>query len=308
MGMPKRKVVELEKVFESPTLGDRIRLLEFGKETGKALNFAKLPDVLEEVKKILLPIVESLNKSIAFEPYFANNPLPRNFQNRRGVHLFESRFMDIWLERSGRWFVRLRAADGGRILKEADSLQLAEIIIERQNDFLKDSLRYKNFLDEIPCLKSIAFYNAMFVYVLKEFFKSADEVIRRREEKTRVMRDWLELMDDFGKSLDPLVSQGKKVDLKDYGILEETERGIRNCADLYFTSKALKPVWDVIEKHHGGRSGYTEHIGKLSFRSLFDIIQRMGWIVESMERADGRLPLTEEEMAVLEEFIGSITK
>lgn len=317
MGTPKSKVVVLERVFESPKLGEKIRLLEIGKEMGKALNLEKLADVLEEAKKILFLFVEGLNKPISSEAEFINNPLPKIFQKKRGVRLFGSNFLDIWLERSGMWFLRLRGFGGRKILQEAHSRQLAEIIVQRRDDFLKDSLRGKNFLDEIPCLKNIAFYNAMFVHVLSQFFKSVERLIKKREEKLCVMREWLELLGDFGKSLDPLISQGKRAVLKDYEIWEETERGVYNRAGSYFNSDALKPFWKVLEKRGGECSGYKEHINEYSFGSLFDILQRLGWIVKDIVigRTDadslwgcntGRLPFTEEEMAVLKEFAGSI--
>ena len=323
MGTPKRKVVVFEKVFESPKLGEKIRLLEIGKETGKALNFAKLADVLEEAKKILLPLVEGLNKSLSSEVVFINNPLPEIYQKKRGVHLFGSNFMDIWLERSGMWFLRLRGLDGKRILREADSRQLAEIMIQRRDGFLKNflSLRGAGLLDEIPYLRNIVFYNAMFVQVLSEFFKSAEDLIKKREEKLRVMREWLELLGDFGKSLDPLLSQGKRAVLKSYGISEETERGASNYACSYLNAEALKPFWQVIKKR-GGERCFKEDISEYSFESLFDILRRMGWIVEDIEKAKsmgktdansiwgcntGRLPFTEEELTVLKEFVSSIT-
>lgn len=323
MGTPKRKTVVFEKVFEVPELGEKIRLLEMGKETGKSLNFEKLADVLEEAKKIILPLVEWLNKPIASEPYFVNNPLPKNFQNRRGVHLFGSYFIDIWLERLGMWFLRLRDPKEMRILHEVDSRQLAKIMVNRRDDFLKDSLRGKNFLNEIPCLKGIAFYNAMFVHILQEFSKSVMIHIKKKEEKVRVMREWLELLSDFGQSLDPLIGQGKRAILANYEIWEETGRGNYNCAWSYLSPDALKPFWEVIEKRMRERSDYKEHASEYSFGSLFDILERMGWIVEDIRKAKsigkgdanslwgyntGRLPFTEEELAILQEFVESIAK
>lgn len=322
MGTPKRKVVVLERVFESPKLGEKIRLLEIGKETGKALNLEKLADILEEAKKILLPLVEWLDKPLFPEAEIIERPFPKIFQKKRGVHLFGSGFMDIWLERSGTWFLRFRGSDERKVYQEADSRQLAEIIIQRHDDFLKDSLRRADFLDEIPCLKNIALYNAMFVHVLSQFFKSVEGLIKKREEKLRVMRERLELLSDFGKSLDPLISQGKRAALKDYEIWEETERGVYNRVGSYFSSEALKPFWEVIKKRGGEHSGYKEHTGEYSFESLFGLLQQMGWIVENIEKAKsigktdanslwgynfGRLPFTEEELAILKEFASSIT-
>lgn len=323
MGTPKRKFVEFEKVFESPKLGEKIRLLEIGKKTGKSLNFGKFSYVLEDAKKILFPLVEWLNKPLSSEAMFANNPLPKVYQNRRGVHLFGSFFIDIWLLRSGMWFVRIRDYDKRWILREMDCFQLATIIIDRREDFLKDSLRGKDFLDEFPFLKEIAVYNAMFVHVLSCFFKSVEELVIKREEKLRVMREWLELLGDFGKSLDPLISQGKREALKHYEIWEETERGVYSRTQTYFSHGALKPFWEIIEKRMQDGSGYKESIGTYSAESLFDILQRIGWAVGDIEKAEsmgktdaeslwgyntGRLPFTEEEMAVLEEFAKSITK
>lgn len=324
MGTPKRKTVDFEKVFESPELGEKIRLLGIGKEIGKALNLEKLADVLEETKEILLPLVEGLNKPLLSEVVFKNNILPKIFQKKRGVCLFSSSFIDIWLERAGIWFLRVRArgCNEGRILQEADSRQLAEIMIQRRDDFLEDSLRSAGFLDEIPCLKNVAFYNAMFVHVLSRFFKSVQDLIKKREEKLRVMRGWLELLGDFGESLDPLFSQGKRAVLKEYEIWEVTDHGNHNCAWSYFSPGALKPFWEVIEKRERERSGYKEHASEVSFRTLKEFLERMRYLFEKIAGARyvgktdadslwgcnyGRLPFTEEEMAVLEKFTSSIT-
>jgi hypothetical protein len=323
MGKPKRKAVIFERTYEAPKLGERLRLLEIAKEAGKRMSLLDLSAILEEAKKILFPLVEMFSKPISAESHFINNPLPANFQNRRGVLLFDSGFMSIWLERTGKWLVRIRVplSVEGRIIREFNSQQLASLVFERRDDFLKDSLKGREFIEEIPCFQRIAFYHAMFVHLLTEFFNSVKELIRKREEKLRVMRAWLELLGDFGKSLDPLVSQGKKAELPNNEIWETTDHGVHNYVSSYFCSSALQPFWQVIKKRERNISVYKEHSGKYSFESLFGILERMLWTVEDIRKArtdgrisaekqigynSGRLPFTEGEMAILKDFADSI--
>lgn len=320
MGSPKQENIG-QKELKSPTVAEKIRLLEIGKETGQSLNLEGLSEVLEGVKRILLPLVPWLDKPLLLRERFRDCPVPIAFLKKRALHLFGASFLHIWFERSGKWLLWIRGTGERGFFRNANSRQLAEIMVQRHDDFLKNFLRGAGFLDEIPCLKKIAFYNAIFVHVLSQFFKSVEDLIKEREERLCVMREWLELLGDFGKSLDPLISQGKRAVLKNYGIWEETEHGTSNRAWSYFSPDALKPFWEVIEKRGGERSGYKEHIDEYSFKSLFEILQRMGWIVEDIEKAKsigkadadslwgyntGRLPFTEEEMAVLKEFAGSI--
>jgi hypothetical protein len=319
MGTPKKKTVFFEKAFVSLTLGEKIKALEMGKQIGKKLEYVRLPEVLDEVVKIILPVVESFNKPLADEAMFASTVLPKNCQKRRGVHLFGSRFMDIWLLRDGLWFVCYHFPDKARHYQVADSMDLAEIILVEKEHFVKHSFQGRDFLYELPCLNDLAFYNAVFVHVLSEFFESVEKLIKNREEKLQVLRERVAILGEFGQSLDPLVSQGEKK-LKFYEIWETTERGDYNRASSYFSSEAMKTLWEVIKKRHADWSGYRENISEYSFDSLSDLFQRIRWIVEEIERAktvgkgdaeslwgynSGRLPFSEEELVILKKFADS---
>lgn len=172
MGTPKKKDVR-EKVLESPTLAEKIRLLEIGKEIGQGLNLEKLPDVLEEVREILLPLVPWLGKPLFSEGQFMNCPLPKIFQKKRAMLLLWAGFIKIWLERSGRWFLQL--SDGqDTVYKEANSQELAETMLRKSGDFLKAFLRNAGFLEKEKTvfLKDIALYHALFLCILFQFFKN----------------------------------------------------------------------------------------------------------------------------------------
>lgn len=100
MGTPEKKH-KVQREPMSPTIAEKIRLLEFGKGIGQGLEFEKLPDVLDEVKEIFLPLAPWLDKPIFPEAAFVDCSVPKAFERKRGVRLFDSGIMDIWLERSG---------------------------------------------------------------------------------------------------------------------------------------------------------------------------------------------------------------
>lgn len=322
MGTPKKKY-RRQRELVSPTIAERFQMLEIGKKTGQELNFEKLPDVLEGAKGILLPLVSWLDKPIFPEAEFVNYPAPKEFQRKRGVRLFESGVIDIWLERSGMWFLRFRGFDRPQaIFQEVDSRQLAEIMLQKSDDFLRRSLKEVSILEEMPFLKDVALYDTLFLRFLSQFFKTAKSLIEEREKRLRLMGEWLNLLDDFSQSLDPLISQGKTVSIKGYSIWEEHKRGTSRCTEDYLCPEALKPFWETLKSRHSVRSKYREFVTEHSFESLEELLRRLGWIFEEIKRArsrdetsadslfgsnTGRLEFTEEEIAVLKKLVDSIT-
>lgn len=321
MGTPKKKY-KAQKVLVSPAIAEKIRLLNAGKETGQKLGAEAFPDVLEGIKDILLPLVPWLDKPIFPEAAFVDHPAPKALERRRGVRLFESGIMDIWLERSGKWFLRFRGSYCPETpYQEADSQQLAEIMLQKSDDFLKWSSRNMGILEEIPFLKNVALYNVMFLQFVSQCFKTIKSLIEEREKRFRIMKEWLSLLYEFNQSLDPLIGCGKEVSMKGYSIFEDHSRGTSRSTADYFCPEALKPFWEVL-KERGGRSEseYKEFVTEFSFESIERLLQRLGWAFDEIKKTDkdadakhlfgrisGRLPFSEEEIAVLRKLIDSIT-
>lgn len=322
MGTPKKREV---RQLESPTIAEKIRLLEIGKETGKKLNLKMLPNVLEEVRIIILPLVSQLDKPL-FTAQSGDHgcPPPRIFQNMRAMKLFDSSFIDIWLERSGRWFVWVRNIEGGinyQYLK-ADSKGLAEIILQKSNDFIEKSLRYRDLLNEVDILKEIVLFNTLVIWLPSQFIEYVNILIEEREAKIRIMKKRTDLAEDFIKSLDPLISQDKEISLKAFSISSHHGSHMSRATGDYFCPEALSVFWEYIIKSHPWSSEYKRDDGKLHLDSLEKFIQRMIFIFEEIKRAksagrtdaksifsynSGRLPLSEAELKVIKEAVESIT-
>jgi len=321
MGTPKKKY-KAQKVLVSPAIAEKIRLLNAGKETGQKLGAEGLPNVLEGLRDILLPLVAWLDKPIFHDAAFVDCPTPKAFEKRRGVRLFESGIVDIWLERSGKWFLRFRGSHRSETTyQEMDSQQLAEILLQKSDDFLKKSLRNVGILEGIPFLKDVASYNVMFLQFVSQCFKSVKTLIEEREKRLRIMKDWLGLLYEFNQSLDPLVGHGKEISMKGYSIFEDHSRGTSRCTADYFCPEALKPFWKVLKNRPiRSESEYRKFVTEFSFDSLGDLLQRLSWAFDEIEktnegadakdlfgRTSGRFPFTEGEIAVLKKLVDSIT-
>ncbi len=321
MGTPKKKY-RRQRELTLPTLVEKFRLLEIGKETGMGLKLEKLPDIIEEGKQILLPLVPWLDKPIFPEAEFADRLAPVKFKKKRGVRVFESEIIDIWLERSGMWFLRFRGLDRSRTpFQEVDSQHLAKIMLKKSDGFLKRYLRKTSFLEEMPFVKNIALYNILVLHFLSELFKTVKSLIEEREKRLSLMGERLNLLHDYNQALDPLISQGKKAEMKGYSIFEEHSRGISRSTGDYFCPEALKPFWEILKNRPSDPSKYIEFVTEFSFESLEKILQRLSWIFEEIEGArsremttpkslfgynSGRLEFMEEEIKVLEKLVRSI--
>lgn len=322
MGTPRKKY-KAQKVLVSPAIAEKIRLLNAGRETGQKLGDEALPDVLERIKDILLPLIPWLDKSIFPEAAFVDHPAPKALERRRGVRLFESGIIDIWLERSGKWFLRFRGSYRPETpYQEADSQQLAEIMLQKSDNFLKWSSRNIGILEEIPFLKNVTLYNVIFLQFVSQCFKAIKSLIEEREKRLHIMKEWLGLLYEFNQSLDPLIGCGKEVSMKGYSIFKDHSRGTSRSTADYFCPEVLKPFWKVSKEREGrsADSEYKEFVSEFSFGSIGDLLQRLGWAFDEIKKTDkdadakhlfgrtsGRLPFSEEEIAVLRKLIDSIT-
>jgi len=313
MGTPKKKQTSKRRLV-SPGIAKKIRSLEFGAKTGQELNLKILPDILEKVKEIILPLVPWLDKPIFPKAKLLNIPTPKKFQTRRGVYLFESGIMDIWLERSGMWFLRFRSF--ALAFHEVSSNQLAKIMVHNSDDFLKNFLRDESILEEMPFLKEIALYDTMILRFLAEFFKNIKALIEEREKRLCVMKEWLNLFNDFVQSLDPLLSQNKEIAINEYSILQESGHGTSRSTQNYLCPEVLEPFWKMLKDRY---SEFTckEDLNTYNAESLKDFLEKMYCLFEDVKKGSasvdvlfrtnvGRLPFTNKELAVLKELVDSI--
>ncbi len=309
MGKPKEEFRREE--VEVPTFGEKLRLLEIGKRIGKSLNLERLSEVLEETKNILLPLVQWLDK-----PLFPENPyVPKAFQKARGMRLYPRTrtgdFFNIWLERSGKWLVVFR-----RNYRRIDSRQLAKIMIQEQGYFLYKSWQKIGLAKEIPPIKEIASYHSLILRVLSEFFKSAQEMLEDRQKRLNIMKKRADLLGEFIQSLDPLVSQGKTVEMKGYSIFYRHKSEIKSrYSDDYLCPDSLCSIWKAIAPRQDS-SAFEEFVSKYVFGSLEQFLEQMVRILERInevkskgpeDRETGdRITLEERELKAIEKVVNSI--
>ncbi|MBU3901326.1 hypothetical protein KKF25_01640, partial [Patescibacteria group bacterium] len=258
MGTPRK--TKFRQEAEAPTIGEKIRLFEIGKETGLSLSLERLPALLEEVKGLFLPLVQSFDKPLfpGGQAVVMDCPPPKAFQKARAMRLYSGKFISLWLERSGSWLVELNELKNDERYQRIDSQQLSKIIRQECGYLLTQSLGWKaeGLLAEIPSVIKIALYHLLVSCFLSQIFEKAQEILEERENRLRVAREWISLLGEFVQSLDPLVSQNKRVKMKTYSIFSENEHGASRYSDSYLCPEALKPFWEAIKARKQENLGY----------------------------------------------------
>ena len=320
MGTPKKKEVWQGEVA-SPTLGEKIRLFEISKMVGQILNLRYLPELLEETKTLLLPMVQWLDKplkTIGADPEIGPYA-PKGLNKTRVIKLYRSDGTNtrIWLERSGEWLVWLSWPQDNPNYHRVNSGQLAQILLQEAERYPGKS-RVRNLVEQIPFVREIALYSAV-RRILSQFFDKVNEVLEERRKRFNAMEDRLNLLHDFIQSLDPLISRGKTVKMKYYWILRHHDRGGRRETDDYLCQESLKPFWEHIKAHDS--SGFEEVASEYHFDSLEAFLDRTAYIVEGVQKErerrkepgekavglwTGRLPLSESELGAIKEAVESI--
>ena len=156
MGAPKKKMFNQE--VKAPTIGEKIRLLEIGKQAGLSLSFERLPELietaLEEARLLLLPMVQWFDRPLPLD-----NPPSRRFERMRVMRLYSEGVVSIWLERSGSWIVRFHGKEEGYFI--VDSSILSGILLGNFGEFLPMRRVTEAMLEELPLLKDIVLYSSL---------------------------------------------------------------------------------------------------------------------------------------------------
>ncbi|MDD5590015.1 MAG: hypothetical protein PHQ47_02480 [Candidatus Portnoybacteria bacterium] len=321
MGAPNKRFPE-RKELKRLNLAEKLRLFIFGKETANGLNIGRFSDVLEEVKKIILPLVFWLDKP--FKEFIHADEPPQSLQNKRAMFLYDGFFLKVWLERSGKWILRIRKDNSKDKFQIADSSQFAEILCKNAEELLKRSLAYKNgSKDEIPFFIEIILYHSLFSYLLSQFAKEISKSLEEREEKLAIMRQRKNFLDEFIVCLDPLANGEKEIVLKEFAIQENLSGGrIHWHHQGYLCLGAVERLLKVGKSRHPG-DGYeikTTTLCPDSLKNFLDWILNKASDIKEARRRDcvspetlwgyntGRLPFTEEELEILSAAVEQIKR
>lgn len=323
MGTPWRKKT-LEEELRLLTIGEKMMLLDVGREVQKGLRLEKLAEVLECKRKVLQPIIVQLAQPIVSDTEFAFG-FRKELHRKRVVSLFQSSCFDIWLERGGKWLVRhWDPSYCQRKHQVVDSYQLAEIIL-RHGDKTLWEFSSIDFAGDAEFLKGLALYYMFFLKIPNEFIKNVKKLVQEKEERLKIMFGRLDCLEDLIQSLDPFKNgQRGEITLPHFTIYGEHQRGVSNETSGYLCRNALAPFWEVVEarKEQGkDQTRYREEAGPLSLNSLEYFLQRMSWIFDEVEKSKrikatearslfgqvtGRLPLTDEEWKILKGIAAKI--
>jgi hypothetical protein len=310
MSSLKRKEEEA-RILQALTVAEQIKALAVGEGIGRKLMLeeAALEKVLEEARKIILPMVAYLDRPILSE----KKPTSK-MKNIRGVRLYGGSSMCIWLERKGKWVVGFYKEGHHFSYKEINSKDLAGVIFKKRHDFLDRS--EKVFPESEDALKKIAVYQAIFMNLFSAFFKSISEVIKEREERLNIIKKRTELLDSLAKSLDPLLSSGREITLMEYSIFRDHQRGTSRETGNYLCPKALDHFWRILEKRSAGKTDHREFKSEYHAKSIKDFLWRVSYLFEEIAKgegkeenslfSDGRLPFTSEEKEILKAYEDSI--
>ncbi|KKW37075.1 MAG: hypothetical protein UY81_C0004G0004 [Candidatus Giovannonibacteria bacterium GW2011_GWA2_53_7] len=329
MGTPRGKKQNDRPELEL-SVAEKERLFVAARKIRKQLNPAVLAEILEQVRAILLPLVPWLDMPVFSESgIYRTPPFPEMWRKKRAMMVLDGSYisgqLDLMLERSGSWYVKMRlACDGGRPgYFEANSSGLAVQIIKRSDLLLRfsSSPTSEQLAGTLAFLRNIALYHSAAEMVAR-CFKTIDRTLREREERMRLMRERLQLLGDFPEMLDPLLADGKMVSVPTFAIFSNYRDTSSRHTGTYLTQECLRPFWDEIRTRTNPES-YTPFNSLYNFHSLGEFLQRVRSEVEEIaeakrqgrkdvtsltSRADGRLPFSKEELKVLQGAVRSISE
>jgi len=328
MGTPKDTD---RRELTTPTIAEKIKALALGRQIGQEFKLVdSLTQVLEEVREIILPLVQWLDKPLTeiWRPALVS----AHFQKKRAMTVC-SRFFIIALGRQGKWIFSFPPSDKnlGQMVKEGDSARLAEAISEKLDGIWRKILGYqaeKEFdrmlakpqTTESPDLHFVVDlfrYNALLT-LLSNMSETIDEALVEREKRLCLMRERLAFLGDFSASLDPLLAKGSTLEFPAYFIWDEyvDEDGhghtSRSTSD-YLCPEALAPYKEILKSRQ--LSSYKERASGYSFESLKWVCDRIDYLLSEVEAErsardlfgtnHGRLPLIPKEIQVLKTVCSS---
>jgi hypothetical protein len=311
MGTP---TTHISQELERPSISEKIKLLEEGKGIGKRMDFfGDLSQIFENVKEILLPLVPWLDK-------------PLSPGKVRGMIVFEGRYFNIALERSGGWMVQLPRSKEKKWLKNvafADHLNLGGESYALLEISLRSSEGAKHLMEETPFLHSIARYNGI-LRILEECFERVTRLLAEREERMQVMHERLALLKDFTEALDPLRAEGTYLPLAGHSIFNHHSHGSSLFTGTYLHEGALTPFYEHLKSQGTYTGSYRAECRTFHAHSLSEFLERIRYLVGEIAVArargekdaaqltgashTGRLPFTDKEINILKGIADAITR
>lgn len=322
MGTPKKQSAKHNLAPLTPA--EQLRLLNKGRQLGTDFKDDEegLRYIFEELKDLLLPFTEWLDKSLTDLPGFYRFKDDVKLKKKRAISIYDGEGISIALMRSGEWAVRFDSSRPESLslvsgeVHELNSHDLAIAIKNQADPWVDPTMdRYHPMaevdhsqMEFVPTLLRHAFV----LKIVELAINWVEGAIHDREQRLQVMRQRLASARDFETALDPLAMRPTPLQLKEYSIWEERGLGAHNMTvGGYFTAGALQPFWQIV-KGRGNENTCLELINELSLSSIDYLLVRIAYAAhavyekatarELFGRTSGRLPFTDEEIAVLREI------
>lgn len=322
MGTPKKQSAKHNLAPLTPA--EQLRLLNKGRQLGTDFKDDEqgLQYIFEELKDLLLPFTEWLDKSLTDLPGFYRFKDDVKLKKKRAISIYDGEGISIALMRSGEWAVRFDSSRPESLslvsgeVHELNSHDLAIAIKNQADPWVDPTMdRYHPMaevdhsqMEFVPTLLRHAFV----LKIVELAINWVEGAIHDREQRLQVMRQRLGSARNFEVALDPLRMRLNPLQLDQYSIHELHEIGFRNMtAGSYFASAALEPFWKLVDRVVG-EPVREEAVDHLSLSSLDYLLERIAYAAhavyekatarELFGRTSGRLPFTDEEIAVLREI------
>lgn len=329
MGTPKQSGQFCFPALEAPSIAQKIRLLASAKSYGVIFGGgSNLREKLMEIMEVLLPLARELDKPIfAKDGEFGWLNPPEPFRKTRGMRLFSTNFLGIWLTRYGRWFVYFRIGPSreDQAYQEVDSGRLAEIIAQKSLELMSRSNRRVVNVNDLSLglfAEGAEDYQGVVLRLFNEFYRRAQELIEERAAKLRLMEERVNFFGDYVEALDPLRGREKRLTLKTYALFCRSKRGSSRRSADYFCPEALAKMKEIVVQRQLDPADYEDFISERGFESLESFIAFFADVFSQIDagRACGtkgpeaifdlysnaRVPFLPEERKVLEELLGAL--
>ena len=334
MGTPKarKKHFSNAQVLEPVSVAQKMRVFALAKQTRAILTSESLEGILETTKEILLPMAWWLDKPFPEHYAFSEEGISAAHLEKKRVMLVyngygHGRFLSLVLERSGMWYVQ--PFNNEKKVFPVSSRELADIVILRIGELVKCNMTEdeagRNGVDGVlqEAIEKLFRYEALLRFIA-ECHETIEKTIESQEERTRIMRERLDLLDDCAQAFDPLLARGSALELLYYGFEGD---GGRPSTESYFTPEAIEPFREAFE---GWATDFRESQRKYERRFPFNSLGRVAWyfgnLIDGIRRGRetvrqcpgrqpaaalvgavrGRLPLTPEEASKLRELLDAI--
>src|ERR1700722_10617855 len=221
MGTPRTKT-QYAASLQSPDAVETLRLLTLGAETKPIASIENIFTILEELKASFLPMVYHLDKPLREQMAFSKAKMAVEFRKPKVMVVLnrhdEGRFFSLALDREGLWFAEF-PKDGAeseiqRLTSEELATAIMQLIGEAQLLFAMDARKRtsEELAERLPFLDKVFSYMVLLRFV-NNCCETVEKVIAEREERFRIMRKRIGLVQEFGAMLDPLkrAGNGKKV-------------------------------------------------------------------------------------------------